>query len=73
MFNNTDEHVWQFHVEDASQFKDNGHAYFVARASQMASTIGCNLVGARSVQLELIRGRWMVTGTVVLNSLKATG
>jgi hypothetical protein len=72
MFNNTNEHVWQFHVEDASQFKDNGRAYFEARALEMASTIGCNLVGAKSVQLELVRSRWTVTGTAVLESLKAT-
>lgn len=73
MFNNTNEHVWQFHVEDGSQFKDNGRAYFEARAQELAETIGCNLVGSKNVQLEFIRGRWKVTGTAILDSLKATG
>ena len=73
MFNNTNEHVWQFHVEDRSHFKDNGRAYFEARAKEMAETIGCNLAGSKNVQLEIVRGRWMVTGMVVLHSLKAAG
>jgi hypothetical protein len=72
MFNNTNEHVWQFHVSDASQFKDNGRAYFEARASEMAATIGCHLAATKNVQLEFVRGRWTVTGTAVLDSLKAT-
>ena len=73
MFNNTNEQVWQFHVEDRSHFKDNGRAYFEARANEMAATIGCNLSGSKNIQLELVRGRWLVTGTAVLNSWKATG
>ena len=73
MFNNTDEHVWQFHVDDGSHFKDNGRAYFESRASEMAATIGCNLAACKNVCLESISGRWKVTGTAVLQTFKATG
>ena len=73
MLNSTNEHVWQFHVEDGSQFKDNGVAYFESRAREMAATIGCQLLAMKNVQLERVRGRWTVTGTAVLDTLKATG
>ncbi len=73
MFNNTHEHVWQFQVEDGSQFKDNGSAYFKARAREMASTIGCNLAASSNVYLEFVNDRWKVTGTAVLSTLKKTG
>jgi hypothetical protein len=72
MFNNTDEHVWQFQVEGA-RFEDNGRAYFELRAREMAATIGCNLAGVKNVQMEFVRGRWKVTGTAILDSLKAAG
>lgn len=72
MFNNTDEQVWQFHVEDGPQFKDNGRAHFEARASEKATTIGCNLAGLKNVHLEFVRGNWIVTGTAILESSKAT-
>jgi hypothetical protein len=70
MFHNTDEHVWQFHVEDGAQFKDNGRAYFESRATELASTIGCHLAASKNVYLEFITGRWKVTGTAILNTLE---
>jgi hypothetical protein len=71
MFNHSEEHVWQFHVEDGSQFKDNGRAYFESRAAELASTIGFNLAASKNVYLEFVTGRWKVTGTAILNTLKA--
>ena len=73
MFNNTEEHVWQFYVENGALIKDNGRAYFELRANELAPTIGCNLVGIKNVQLDFLRGRWKVTGTALLEKLKATG
>ena len=73
MFNNTEEHVWQFQVENGAHIQDNGRAYFESRANELAATIGCNLVGMKNVQLDFLRGRWKVTGTAVLDRLKATG
>ena len=72
MFQNAEEHVWQFHVEDGSQFKDNGRAYFESRASEIAATIGCDLAASKNVHLEFATGRWKVTGTAVFDSSKAT-
>jgi hypothetical protein len=71
MFNNMNEQVWQFHLEDGSQFKDNGRAYFETRASELASTIGCNLAASKNVYLEFAAGRWKVTGTAILDIAKA--
>jgi hypothetical protein len=73
MFNNTEEHVWQFQVENGAHVKDNGRACFESRANEMAGTISCNLVGTKNVQLDFLRGRWKVSGTAVLHRLKATG
>ena len=73
MFDNREEHVLQFHVENGADIKDNGRACFESRANELAATIGCSLVGMKNVQLDFLRGRWKVTGTAVLDKLKATG
>ena len=72
MFNESEEHMWQFHVEDGSQFKDNGQAYFESRATELASTIGHNLAACKNIYLEFVAGRWKVTGTAILNTLRET-
>jgi hypothetical protein len=73
MFNNTEEHIWQFDVENGAHIKDNGRSHFESRANEMAAKIGCNLVGIKNVQLDFLRGRWKITGTAILKKLKATG
>ena len=66
------EQVWQFHVEDSPQFDKNGETYFRQRATELAETIGCHFVGLKNVELEAVPGgRWKVTGTVSLETLKA--
>lgn len=65
------EQVWQFHVEDGLHFDKNGSTFFKERATEMAETIGCRLVSTKNVELETVSGgRWMVTGTVGLESAK---
>jgi hypothetical protein len=56
MFNNTEEHIWQFDVENGAHIKDNGRSHFESRANEMAAKIGCNLVGIKNVQLDFLRG-----------------
>ena len=71
MFNNTNEHVWQFHVEEGHQFHLNGRTYFAERAAEMAATLGCVVVGTKHIDLQNIPGgKWMVTGTAVLEKAK---
>ena len=73
VFNNSQEQVWQFPALDGAQFKDKGQAYFESQARQRAAAIGCNLVGMKGVRSEFVRGRWVVTGTAILDELKAAG
>jgi hypothetical protein len=66
------EQVWQFLVDEAIQFEKNGATYFEKCATGLADTIGCRLVAVKNVQLETTPSdKWMVTGTVNLESLKA--
>ena len=66
------EEVWQFHVVDGHQFERNGATYFAERAAQMAKTLGCRLLNSKNSDLHSIPGgKWMVTGTAVLQSAKA--
>ena len=66
------EEVWQFHVVDGRQFEKNGATYFAERAAQMATTLGCRLLNSKNSDLHSIPGgKWMVTGTAILQSAKA--
>jgi hypothetical protein len=72
MWNNSNEQVLQFNVVNGGQIRDNGLACFQSRASEMATTIGCKLIGVKNVHLELVRGSWKVTGVAILEKDKAT-
>jgi hypothetical protein len=68
----SNEQVWQFHVVDGHQFDRNGATYFAERAAQMANTLGCRLLNIKNIGLHSIPGgKWMVTGTAILQSAKA--
>jgi hypothetical protein len=59
--------VWQFHVVDGHQFEKNGATYFAERAALMADTLGCRVISAKNIDLQnTAGGKWMVTGTAVL-------
>ena len=73
MFNNTEEHVWQFEVANDAQRRDNGRAYFELRANERAAELGCRVIGLKNMQVDFLRGRWKVTGTAILEKMKATG
>ena len=73
MKNHTEEHVWQFEVANGAQSSDNGRSFFEARANERAAELGCHLVGLKNIQLDFLRGRWKVTGTALLDKMKATG
>ena len=73
MISNTEEHVWQFEVTNDAQRRDNGRSYFELRANERAAGLGCQLVGLKNVQLDFLRGRWKVTGTAIIEKMKATG
>ena len=73
MFNESEKYVLQFPVQDGARIKDNGFAYFESQAREMAATKGCILIGMNNVKLDFLRGRWTVTGTAILEKLKATG
>ena len=73
MINSNEEHVWQFEIANDAQRRDNGRAYFELRANERAAELGCHLIGLRNVQPEFIRGRWKVTGTAILEKMKAAG
>ncbi len=66
------EEVWQFYVVDGHQFEKNGATYFAERAAQMAETLGCRLLNSKNSDLHSIPGgKWMVTGTAILQNAKA--
>ena len=68
----SNEEVWQFHVVDGHQFEMNGATYFAERATQMAKTLGCRLLNSKNSDLHRMPGgKWMVTGTAILQSAKA--
>ncbi len=68
----TSEQVWQFHVVDANQFEKNGATYFAKRANEMAETLGSRVINTKNIDLQnTAGGKWMVTGTVVLENAKA--
>ena len=68
----TSEQVWQFHVVEGRQFEKNGATYFAERANEMAETLGCRVINTKNIGLQNTPGgKWMVTGTVVLESAKA--
>ena len=73
MVNNGEEYVWQFEVANDVQRRDNGRVYFELRANERAAELGCHLVGLKNVHLDFLRGRWKVTGTAILEKMKATG
>ena len=73
MNNSGEEHIWQFDIANDAQRRDNGRDHFEVRANEMAAELGCHLIGLRNVQLEFIRGRWKVTGTALLEKMKAVG
>lgn len=73
MVNNTEEHIWQFEITHDSQRRDNGRAYFELRANERAAAIGCHVTGLKNVQVDFLRGRWKVTGTAILEKMKAAG
>ena len=68
----TSEQVWQFHVVEGRQFDLNGKTYFAERAAEMASTLGCRVLDIKNIDLQnIIGGKWMVTGTAILESARA--
>lgn len=68
----TNEQVWQFHVVGRRQFDMNGTTYFTKRANQMAETLGCRVLSVKHCVLQNSPGdNWMVTGTAVLETVKA--
>jgi hypothetical protein len=68
----TNEQVWQFHVVEGRQFNLNGKTYFAERAAELAATIGCSVLDTKNVDLQNTPGgKWMVTGTAILQSAKA--
>ena len=73
MVDNSEKYVLQFPVQDGSQINDNGRAYFESQVREIAAKKGCNLIGTNNVKLDFLRGRWTVTGTAILEKLKATG
>ena len=73
MFNESEKYVLQFPVQDSARINDNGFAYFESQAREMAAMKGCILIGMKNVKLDFVRGRWTVTGTAILDKLKATG
>ena len=73
MVDNSEKYVLQFPVQDGSQIKDNGRAYFESQVREMAAKNDCELIGMNNVKLDFLRGRWTVTGTAILEKLKATG
>ena len=73
MVDNSEKYVLQFPVQDGSQIKDNGRAYFESQVREIAAKKGCELIGINNVKLDFLRGRWTVTGTAILDKLKATG
>jgi hypothetical protein len=65
------EQVWQFHVVDGHQFEKNGATYFGERANQMAETLGYRVIKTKNIDLQNTPGgKWMVTGTAVLEKAK---
>ena len=73
MIDNSEKYVLQFPVQDGSQIKDNGRAHFESQVREIAAKKGCYLIGINNVKLDFLRGRWTVTGTAILEKLKATG
>jgi hypothetical protein len=73
MVDNSEKYVLQFPVQDGSQIKDNGRAYFESQVREIAAKKGCDLIGMHNVKLDFLRGRWTLTGTAILEKLKATG
>jgi hypothetical protein len=73
MVDSSEKYVLQFPVQDGSQIKDNGRAFFESQVREIAAKKGCDLVGMNNVKLDFLRGRWTVTGTAILEKLKATG
>jgi hypothetical protein len=68
----SNEQVWQFHVVDGRQFEKNGATYFAERAAEMAETLGCRVLNTKNIDLQNTSGgKWMVTGTAILESAKA--
>ena len=68
----TREQVWQFHVVEGRQFDLNGKTYFAERAAEMAKTLGCVVVSTKHIALQnMPGGKWMVTGTAILEKAKA--
>ena len=66
------EQVWQFHVVDGHQFEKNGAVYFADRVGEMAETFGCRLINTKNIDLQnTLGGKWIVTGTAVLEKPKA--
>jgi hypothetical protein len=66
------EQVWQFIVDEAIQFENNGETYFEKCATGLAETSGSLLVAVKNVQLETTPfDKWIVTGTVNSRSLRA--
>ena len=67
----SNEQVWQFQVFDGHQFEKNGATYFAERAAEMAETLGCRIINIKNVDLQNTPGgKWMVTGTAVLEKAK---
>ena len=73
MADNSEKYVLQFPVQDGSQIKDNGRAFFESQVREIAAKKGCELIGMNNIKLDFLRGRWTVTGTAILEKLKATG
>jgi len=73
MVNNIEEHVWQFEITHDAGRRDNGRGHFELRANERAAALGCHVIGLKNLQLDFLRGRWKVTGTAILEKMKATG
>lgn len=67
------EQAWQFRVHNSrSRFLDKGIAYFEARSTEKASSLGYRLVASKSVKLDRSRNNvWMITGTAILEAPSA--
>jgi hypothetical protein len=71
MSNKSNERVWQFPIEEEVQFRKNGIIFFEECAIEMATRVGRHLGSMKNVQFETAPGgKWLVTGTVVLESVK---
>ena len=54
MVDNSEKYVLQFPVQDGSQIKDNGRAFFESQVREIAAKKGCDLIGMNNVKLDFL-------------------